>query len=112
MIENEQKWLEKARDVLESNIGRIDAETQSKLTRIRNQALEHKAGRKPYLYGLPVAALATACLVLAIVVNMPEQQSQQEELLDDLDLITTSESLDLIEELEFYEWLEDYDIPT
>lgn len=113
MIDNDQQWLNTVQAELEQSVQEIDAATQSKLTQIRSHALEKTPVKKRNLFGLPAATLATACLVLAIVVNFPEQQTDQNEtMIDDLDLITNSESLELLEDLEFYEWLEDYDLPT
>ena len=56
--------------------------------------------------------LATACLALALIIHLPEQHPKQNEMIDDLDLITTSQGLDLYEDLDFYEWLEAYDLPS
>lgn len=113
MIDKDQQWLNTVQAELEQSVQEIDAATQSKLTQIRYQALDKTPVKKRNLYGLPVAAMLSACLVLAIVVNLPEQQTDQNEtMIDDLDLITNSESLELLEDLEFYEWLEDYDLPT
>ena len=92
----------------------IDEATSSKLHQIRRRALAKKASKRVSAYFLPAAAAAAACLVLALLVYIPENESNQNqnEMIDDLDLITTSESLDLLENLEFYEWLEAYDLPS
>jgi hypothetical protein len=110
MTDNETEWLESIRGELAQSVATLDAETSSKLAQIRRKALARAGARKSVSYGLPVAALATAALILAILVTMPRPQPIQEEMIDDLDLITTSEDLDLFEDLEFYEWLEVYDL--
>ena len=111
MTVKDDEWLEPIREDLRRSVESIDAETRSRLTRIRRQTLARAGTRKFSSYTLPAAALATACLVLTIVLTLPRQQPVQNEMLDDLDLITASESLELIEDLEFYEWLEAYDLP-
>lgn len=112
MIDQDNKWLEKVRDELNNSVQDIDAATQSKLTYIRNRALKNTSNNIARFYRFPAAVLVTACLVLAIIFNFPKEQTDQNGMINDLDLITTSESLELIEDLEFYEWLEAYDIPT
>ena len=111
MTDKDYEWLEPIREDLRQSVESIDAATRSRLTRIRHQALAHAGTRKFSSYKLPAAALATACLVLALVLTLPRPQPVQNEMLDDLDLITATESLELIEDLEFYEWLEAYDLP-
>jgi len=114
MIEKDIEWLESIRLHLEQGVDQIDEATGSKLSQIRRQALDKKTSKKFTAYFLPAAAIASACLVLALLIYIPEQGSNQNqnEMIDDLDLITTSESLDLFEDLEFYEWLEAYDLPS
>ena len=112
MIERDDKWLAAVRMDLVQGIDEIDDTTSSKLKQIRRQALERKAAKNLPALFLPAAVLATACLALALIVYIPEQHPKQKEMIDDLDLITTSQSLDLYEDLDFYEWLEAYDLPS
>lgn len=112
MIEKDNEWLESIREELDRGIEEIDAETQTKLALIRCQALAKKTSHSKPAFLLPATVAATACLVLALYVYLPKQQPKQNEMIDDLDVITTSESLDLFEDLEFYQWLEAYDLPS
>ena len=111
MIDNDSNWLEPVGAELQRSVETIDAATRARLARIRQQALTRVPIRKLNRYALPVGLLATACLVFAFVLTLRQPQPTQNEMLDNLDLITASESLELIEDLEFYEWLEDYDLP-
>ena len=111
MTDKDYEWLDKIRSELEQGGEAIDAATRSRLARIRRQALGRKSSSRLVPFGLPAAALATACLVLAIIIYVPDRQTDRNEVIDDLDLITNSESLELYEDLEFYEWLEVYDLP-
>lgn len=110
--DKDQVLLKAIRQTLDQSSLDIDAETRSRLTQIRHQALQkvsHKAF-KPVL--LPIAAIATACLLFAMLVFIPATQTEQLNMVDDIDLMSSSESLQLYEDLEFYEWLEDYELPT
>ena len=112
MIERNENWLAAVQMELVRGIDEIDDVTSSKLKQIRRQALERKASRNLPALLLPAAVLATACLALALIIHLPEQHPKQNEMIDDLDLITTSQGLDLYEDLDFYEWLEAYDLPS
>ena len=108
---DEDHWLEPVRAELLNSVDNIDAATTDRLAQIRQQALALAPARRWPRYVFPVAALATGCLVLALTLNLRQPQPVENEMINDLDLITATESLDLIEDLEFYEWLEDYDLP-
>ncbi|MFQ5660443.1 MAG: hypothetical protein ACE5GZ_08445 [Gammaproteobacteria bacterium] len=115
MIEqaSEQEFLEGIKQDLDRSVRDIDGSTLSRLTRMRKQALDNMAGRglnRPYW--LPVGAFTMACLVFAIVAYLPEQQTEQADMVDDIELISSSEDLEFFEDLEFYEWLEDHELPT
>ena len=112
MIDKDNEWLESIRVDLAQGIEEIDDTVQMKLALIRRQALARKTSKSIPAFLLPAAVVATACLVLTLFVYLPKQQPRQNEMIDDLDLITTSENLDLFEDLEFYEWLEAYDLPS
>ena len=112
MIDKDNEWLESIRGELVRGIEEIDDATRSKLSQIRRQALAKKPSKSIPAFLLSAAVAATACLVVALIIYIPEQKPKQNEMIDDLDLITTSESLDLFEDLDFYEWLEAYDLPS
>jgi len=103
-------WLEPVRRELTQSVDALNTETRTRLARIRQQALARACNRRPLRYLLPAAVLASAGLALAVFLTLRPPQPAQNEMLDDLDLITSTESLELIENLEFYEWLEEYDL--
>lgn len=112
MIDKGDEWLETVRQDLHRGVDGLDPGISLKLAEIRRQALARATARSRYAYVLPAAVLASACLVLALVLYFPRPQPKPIEMIDDLDLITNSQNLDLIENLDFYEWLEDYDLPS
>jgi hypothetical protein len=111
MIDNEQDWLERVRRDLQQDSAELDPGIRSRLAGIRRQALARPRARRYSAWLPPIAAAAAACLVLAAVLTLRQPEAPQQDMLDDMDLITTSESLELFEDLEFYEWLEAYDLP-
>ncbi len=114
MIEQDKdkEFLQAIKSQLDQSIENIDGSTQSRLTQIRHLALDKVSTKSHPSILLPAGAFASACLVLAIVSYLPDQQTEQINVFDDIELISFSGSMDLYEDLEFYEWLEDYELPT
>ncbi len=109
------------RQSLDESVDALDANTLSNIRQIRAQALD-KVGKKArkkaegrdinwqrYLFG----GLATACvMVLAVVLLLNSPSSMQPVPVDDMELISSSDNLELFEDLEFYEWLEQNDLQS
>lgn len=113
--DKDRELLNAIKHELDNSIERVDAQTRSRLTQIRHQALQRK--KKSNLIDspfVPVSVFATACLVVAVALYIPDNSDMQnpDDIVSDLDLISSTENLEFFEELEFYEWLEDYDLPT
>jgi hypothetical protein len=116
--QSEQQFLNNISDELDRSCDGLDGHTQSRLNSIRHAALEH--GRKSLSRTLlsPFGGLVTAC-VLVLVVGMLYQgqleiptQAGPDNIspMEDLDILTSAESLELFENLEFYQWLEENEI--
>jgi hypothetical protein len=116
--QSEQQFLNNISDELDRSCDGLDGYTQSRLNSIRHAALEH--GRKSPIRTLlsPFGGLVTAC-VLVLVVGMLYQGQPETPIqiapdsispMEDLDILTSAESLELFENLEFYQWLEENEI--
>ena len=116
--QSEQQFLNNISDEFDQSCDGLDGHTQSRLNSIRHAALEH--GRKSLSRTLlsPFGGLVTAC-VLVLVVGMLYQgqleipaQAGPDNIspMEDLDILTSAESLELFENLEFYQWLEENEI--
>ena len=104
----DQRFLDRSRQALDRSLEDMDAATLSRLNRIRHAALaETKA--PGWHWWVPASGLATACAVL-VAVNLslrePSTPTQVESPLGDLELLASNENLEMLEELEFYAWLE------
>ncbi len=101
--EREQRFVEQVRKHLDAQTGELDELTLARLRAARLRALDTAPKRR--LVWLPVAATATlAALVLAVMLRpaAPDLQSP----LEDFDIVAAQEPLDLIDDYEFYEWLD------
>lgn len=100
------------RQQLDRSCNALDGQTLSRLNRIRHAALERKQSRSARML-LPFGGFVTACmLVLTVMVFTPGRAPDSDALaspLEDLDILTSSDSLDLYEDYEFYQWLAEND---
>lgn len=104
----ERRLVAGIRQQLDRSCNALDGQTLSRLNRIRHAALERKQTRATRML-LPFGGFVTAC-VLALVVTTFLPGTAPEGLapaapLEDIDLLTSADSLALYEDYEFYEWL-------
>jgi len=96
------------RQKLEETTLNMDGATCTRLTAIRRDAVSLKPVRRGWW--LPVS-LATAMTVLALVWMMPQQNNNEVDVaaVEDMDLLASDIEMDLLEDVEFYQWLSDGD---
>ena len=110
----DEELLRRIRRELDQSVASLDGETRSRLSSARSKALASGQGRRRSAWW-PAGGLALASLlVLAVMVTRlqptgPDGELRVELLEDDqdLELVTTIEHLELLEDLEFYYWLEE-----
>ncbi|MEM8501048.1 MAG: hypothetical protein AAF542_23750 [Pseudomonadota bacterium] len=113
----EHNLLRKTADLLERKDDSLDAVILSRLNKARSAALERNGGRQLnwMQFGGTVAAAALVTVVLQI--NPDSQQDLTSETLpqlvdsepaniDDFELLASAADLELLEELDFYMWLD------
>ena len=111
MTHNEDEMNTNIRQALDESADALDANTLSKIRQIRAQAVEKAAGKSFNWFGVMSGALATTCvIVFAVMVLIKTPTTMQSVPVDDLELISSSDSLELYEDLEFYEWLEEHEL--
>ena len=102
----EQKFIDNVKSTFNESVNNIDGATLSRLTQLRHAALKAKHKYSLKWIFVPAGALATALLVYVLVFNSPEKQMITA---DDIELISSSDSLEFYDDLEFYEWLDEYE---
>lgn len=106
--ESEDKLKTNIRQTLDDSAASLDANTLSRIRQVRAQAVDKAQNRRNDWLTIMTGALATACvMVFVVMVLLKSPAPMQTSPLDDLDLISSSDSLELYEDLEFYEWLEE-----
>jgi hypothetical protein len=109
---SEDELNAKMKQDLDDSVDALDANTLSKIRQIRMQTVtraeQHYVNWPVNRKSLFVGGLATACvMVLAVVLLLNSPTSMQIVPVDDIELISSSDNLELFEDLEFYEWLEE-----
>ena len=121
MNDNLPQWTQRARDLLDESALALDAATMSRLNRARQAALARHAPRRRAAWMLMPAGVAGACALL-LAVGMWHGRSPQNEPAPaqpavagsamnpaDLDLIASGDNLEMMQDLDFYAWLDAQD---
>lgn len=119
--DNDAQLIERIRRRLDEDVDRLDGATLSRLEQARRRALAVLAQpRRPrwpmtWLARRPAgdwlvpagafASVVTIAVALTFMVAEPGNGLARE--VDDLELLTAGEELELYENLEFYQWLQD-----
>ena len=101
----------KARALFEDSVERLDARTRSKLTQARNRALDEVkkgAARRRWIWA-PAGGFALAAVVAVGVVLWSGRTAPQPgaAALEDLEIVADSDNLELLQDVEFYAWLDE-----
>ncbi len=104
-MQNDDKLNDWIRHTLDSTVDHLDPSINRCLQQARHAAL--KTSAKPHRpFWQPAGALLLASILLLAVFIWPKRQNMPEPVaLADLELITTGDSLQLYENLDFYQWL-------
>ncbi len=120
MNEDEEAFERRSRELLQAGVDGLDGRIRSRLTQARFAALE--AARKnrfgfAWQSWIPAGGVAAAALLAVLLWNARPADQPGTQMagvqaagaassMDDLELLVASESFELLEDLEFYEWLE------
>ena len=103
----DDKFLTEAKRILDQSIQALDPDKTNGLQRARIYALEKGMRRRPLATWTWVSGLAVASVAILTMVFLLNRQeaSNQHPMLEDLELMTSTENVELSEDLEFYDWL-------
>lgn len=105
--QTEQAFLAQVKSTLDAHETQLDADTLRDLRLARHKALESL--HKPRRLWQPVTVAAMAAMVLIVVVSLQFTQPKTTVTapgMEDMTLLSTSDDLDLYENIDFYQWLE------
>ncbi len=106
--DEERNIQERAGDLLDERLEELDEETLARLHAARRSALDALDTRR---HGwMTVGGWAAAAASLLLVVSLwdgGERMPESPDVFEDLELLSTKEDMEFIEDLDFYLWLED-----
>lgn len=108
--DNRKDFTSTAKQAFEASIDQLDADTVSAIARCRRYALEQPAARTAWLL-LPAGAVATLALAVGLYFSVSLQNANGLNA-EDLEMLSSSESLEFYEDLEFYRWLDESDLAS
>jgi hypothetical protein len=108
---NDEQFAERAKTLFDNSVDKLDAAALSRLNKGRHAALEQlkqSPPRSPSIFWIPATGIATAALVALIVLRGPADVGMPLEapVASDFEILLEADSLEMLEELEFYSWLE------
>jgi len=102
---------ERARELFDDSVERLDAATLSKLNQGRQAALEELASgrrRGRWVRWAPATGMAAAAAVAIVLLRGPAPVDDiVTPAFDDFEILISSDNLDMIEDLEFYLWIDE-----
>ena len=105
---SKDSFTDRTKGLFDDSVERLDAATLSQLNRGRQRALaeiDRAAHRDRWLRWAPVTGVAVAALIAVMVINQPVRVDEPMTATD-FEMLIEHEELDLLENLEFYTWLE------
>jgi hypothetical protein len=105
----ESAVAERARTLFDESVAELDGDTLSRLNRGRQAALAELDSRRPRLaQWLPATGIAAAAAVaLLLVTRGPAiDEIATPESVTDMEILLTEDNLEMLEDLEFYSWIE------
>lgn len=109
---NDEQFSENAKTVFDDSVDRLDAATLSKLNQGRQAALAEIGTDSParqWARWAPVTGAAAAALIAVVMMRGPgtvDAPDAPGSSVTDFEILISDDSLDMIEELEFYSWIE------
>ncbi len=115
--EQNEQFVGQAKELFDISVARLDAATLSRLNKARHQALaELQQTRRigQWARWMPVTGVAAAALVTVIVLQGPgvEGPEPPATTVTDFEILLGEDSLEMLEELEFYSWIDPQDLET
>jgi hypothetical protein len=100
---------EKARALFDESVSGLDGETLSRLNRGRQAAIAELGSGRPRLkQWLPATGFAAAAVIAVVLVTRGPaiDDVTAPEIASDMEILLTEDSLEMLEDLEFYSWME------
>lgn len=118
LTREERQFAERARERFDASVDRLDAATLSRLNQGRQAALAEAAARGPavrWSTWAPATGVAAAAAIAAVLIVQPggvDMPDAGDTAATDFEILLGDDSLEMIEDLEFYSWIDMADADT
>lgn len=101
--QDDNRFIEQVKQQLDQQAEQLDELTTARLRTARLQALD--VAHQPRKFWLPAFGTATAAAI-ALAVVVWHSPAEWPGAFEDMDIMASGEDLELIEEMDFYDWLD------
>ena len=107
MKKTDDQLTKRAKRAFDQSVDELDAATLSRLNRSRHAALAEasRPGLK-WMRWVPVTGVAAAVLLLMFTIRGPGELDPIVAPATDLEILLSEENIEMLEDLEFYSWLD------
>jgi hypothetical protein len=107
MSKTDEELAKRAKEVFDRSVDGLDAATLSRLNRGRQAALAKGANPvREWLRWMPATGVAAAALLVMLTFQGPGDVDVISAPATDLEILLSEESIEMLEDLEFYSWLD------
>lgn len=107
MSKNDEQLTQQAKEAFDRSVDGLDAATLSRLNRGRQAALaELESPARQWLRWMPATGAAAAVLLVLTMLGGPNDIGVIDAPATDLEILLSEESIEMLEDLEFYSWLD------
>lgn len=108
--EHDKVFVDGVRSLLDANEAQTDPRVRMRLKSARLRALDAAAERLPWYLRFPrlvtAGSLATAAVIAVSLWVLAERGQLPAGQVEDIEILTTKEQMELYKDLDFYRWLE------
>ena len=114
MTDPGKQFADKAKELFDDSVERLDGATLSRLNQGRHKALEELERPRAMHWGrwAPAAGVAAAAVLAVVVMRGPQSLDPVDVTASDFEMLIESESLEMYDDLEFFSLLEELDQET
>lgn len=94
---------------LDRSVEQLDADTLGRLRRARAAALTAAESKQPFSWLPLVSSASLAMVVVAVILMVLPKEPGLSAGLDDLEMFSAADDLELYQEMDFYTWLAEED---
>lgn len=111
----DERLVDTAKQLFDDSVESLDAATLSRLNRGRHDALaelHHAKAARQWLRWMPATGVAAAALVTVMLMRGPVgvELSPVPVTASDFEILMEDENLEMLEELEFFSWIDSSDL--